>query len=248
VLHSILPVPLAPPNPYHRFNHHGLSSRIISGISFTLNELLRDRLCADPEHPQVIEKFLLGALAGAVAMTTVYPMYVVQNRQAAAKPGTYSGVGDAMRQVVRGGWSAMYAGYTASLVRVLPLKGIMLGGYSVLKDTLKDPRTGEISTAKSLACSAVAGGVAHACTYPLHLARTVLQQPVPEGGRAYSGFVDVLRHRVATQGIAGCFRGLPIWLCNRVPAVAIEFSVNERALDAMKWMATRRSERGGVQM
>lgn len=119
---------------------------------------------------------------------------------------------------------------------------------SFSQDTLKDPRTGEISTTKSLACSAVAGGVAHACTYPLHLARTVLQQPVPEGGRAYSGFVDVLRHRVATQGIAGCFRGLPIWLCNRVPAVAIEFSVNERALDAMKWMATRRSERGGVQM
>lgn len=152
----------------------------------------------------------------------------------------------------------------------------MLGGYSVLKDAVKDPRTGEISTSKSLVCSAVAGGAAHAVTYPLHLARTVLQQPVAEGGRAFSGFVDVLRHRIATQGIAGCFRGLPIWLvrtlheprasrlslaalvchaylppclrptqrwlavrvasgqCNRVPAVAIEFAVNERALDAMK--------------
>ena len=76
----------------------------------------------------------------------------------------------------------------------------MLGGYSQLKDLLKDPHTGEISTGKSLLCSAAAGGAAHAFTYPLHLARTVLQQPVPEGGRRFAGFVDVLTDRVRTQG------------------------------------------------
>ena len=75
---------------------------------------------------------------------------------------------------------------------------------------------------RSLACSAVAGGAAHAFTYPLHLARTVLQQPVAEGQKPFSGFIDVLRHRFTTQGIAGCYRGLSIWLCNRVPSVAIE--------------------------
>ena len=45
------------------------------------------------------EKFLLGGLAGAVAMTAVYPMYVVQNRQAAAPTGRYSGMMDAIREV-----------------------------------------------------------------------------------------------------------------------------------------------------
>ena len=192
-----------------------------NGISFALNELLRDRLCADPAHPAIAEKFLLGGLAGAVAMSAVYPMYVVQNRQAAAVAGQYAGMGDAVREVVRGGFGTMYAGYTTGLVRVLPLKGVMLGGYSVLKDFAKD-ENGEISTGRSLACSAVAGGAAHAFTYPLHLARTVLQQPVAEGQKPFSGFIDVLRHRFTTQGIAGCYRGLSIWLCNRVPSVAIE--------------------------
>jgi hypothetical protein len=211
-----------------------------NGIAFALNETLRDRFCADPSHPSMLEKFLLGGVAGAVAMTAVYPMYVVQNRQAAAQPGRYTGMMDCVREVWRGGAQVAYAGYVTALVRVLPLKGIMLGGYSALKDVCKDPRTGEISTAKSLLCSAVAGGAAHAFTYPLHLARTVLQQPVAEGGRAYSGFIDVLTHRVQTQGVGGCFRGLPIWLCNRVPAVAIEFAVNERALGALKSLATWR--------
>lgn len=208
-----------------------------NAMSFALNELLRDRFCSDPSSPSMLEKFLLGGAAGAVAMTAVYPMYVIQNRQAAAPTGRYNGMMDCVREVVRGGTSVAYAGYGTALVRVLPLKGIMLGGYSVLKDACKDPRTGEISTAKSLLCSALAGGAAHACTYPLHLARTVLQQPVPEGGRAFTGFVDVLSHRLRAQGIAGCFRGLPIWLCNRVPAVAIEFAVNERALDGMRRLA-----------
>ena len=49
-----------------------------NGISFALNELLRDQVCADPAHPKMVEKFLLGGFAGAVAMTAVYPMYVVQ--------------------------------------------------------------------------------------------------------------------------------------------------------------------------
>ena len=48
-------------------------------------------------------------------------------------------------------------------------------------------QSGYISTTKSLACSAASGGMAHPATYPLHLARTVLQQAVPEGGRQYSG-------------------------------------------------------------
>ena len=44
------------------------------GIAFALNDVLRDRFCSDPAHPSMPEKFLLGGLAGAVAMTAVYPM------------------------------------------------------------------------------------------------------------------------------------------------------------------------------
>ena len=177
---------------------------------------------------------MLGSIAGASAMTAVYPMYVIQNRLAAATPGQYNGMLDCARRTAQGGWKACYGGYFVSLLRVMPLKGIMLGGYSALKDLAKDPETGAISTGRSLACSATAGATAHILTYPLHLARTVLQQEVAPGGRQYTGFVDVLRDRVQTRGIRGCYAGLPIWLCNRIPAVAIEFAVNERALDMLK--------------
>ena len=56
----------------------------------------------------------------------------------------------------------------------------------------------------------------------------------------------MLLELLQTQGVQGCFRGLPIWLCNRVPAVAIEFAVNERALDAMKRLGAWHSGAGGT--
>merc|ERR1712224_167047 len=136
----------------------------------------------------------------------------------------------------------MGGGYGVSLIRVMPLNGVMLGGYGILKDLAKDPVTGDISTQRALACSAASGGIAHTLTYPLHLARTVLQQEVQPGQRKYKGFIDVLTHRIQTRGITGCYAGLPIWLCNRIPAVAIEFAVNERALDAMRQMAALKQQ------
>jgi hypothetical protein len=205
-----------------------------NGIMFALNDLLKDKVCADPSRPTMSDKFLLGSVAGAASMSAVYPLYVVQSRMAAAPAGRYSGIADCMREVSHGGRGSLYAGYGTAIARSVPLKGLMLGGYSILKDMFQDKQTGQISTSTSLLCSAFAGGVAHAFTYPLHLARTVLQQPVPDGGRHFTGFVDVLRDRFRKQGIGGWYRGLPVWLLNRVPGVAIEFAVHERALDALR--------------
>ena len=68
---------------------------------------------------------------------------------AAAPAGHYNGMFDCMRQTANGGRQSLYAGFTVSLIRVVPLKGIMLGGYATLKDWWgKDPSTGEISTTR----------------------------------------------------------------------------------------------------
>ena len=64
----------------------------------------------------------------------------------------------------------------------------------------------------------------------MHLARTVQMQPE---GRQFNSWIEVLAQRLKVRGIRGWFAGLPMWLCNRIPAVAIEFAVNERALDAL---------------
>ena len=54
--------------------------------SHSPGKVFHDRFCTDPAHPSMLEKFLLGGTAGAVAMTAVYPMYVVQNRRPQRHP------------------------------------------------------------------------------------------------------------------------------------------------------------------
>lgn len=63
------------------------------------------------------ERFIAGALAGAVAQTIIYPAEVLKTRLALRKTGQYSGIWDAFRKI-RGqeGWRALYRGYLPNLV------------------------------------------------------------------------------------------------------------------------------------
>ena len=53
----------------------------------------------------------------------VYPMYVLQARMAIAEPGNYKGIWDCARQTVRKeGATALFKGYSPSLMRIGPYK------------------------------------------------------------------------------------------------------------------------------
>ncbi|CAE8586785.1 unnamed protein product, partial [Polarella glacialis] len=203
-----------------------------SALTFYFYEALKDKFCHDVHAPTASERFLAGSASGALSMTAVYPMYVIQNRLAAAPSGTYRSLLDCVRQTAAGGVPSLFAGYLPSLVRIIPYKGIDLAGYNILKDKLKDPNTAEISQLHSLACGGAASMCSQSLTYPLMLARTVLQQPVDVagGGRSYSGMLEVLVHRRQLHGLSGWYAGLAPQLCKMVPAVAIQFAIYERTL------------------
>ena len=81
-------------------------------------------------------------------------------------------------------------------------------------------------------------GQTHARPHRQHLI-PLLQQPVAEGGRRYSGFFDVLRHRLQTHGVGGWYKGLPIWLCGAASMVAQPMA--ERVIASPPRRGTRRA-------
>lgn len=90
-------------------------------------------------------------------MTLVYPAYTMQNRMVVAPEGHYKGIIDCFTKTVRmEGWSALAKGYTPSLVRVLPLRGIDMGLFNTLKQVFVTDGN-PISVPQSLAF----GGVWH---------------------------------------------------------------------------------------
>ena len=94
---------------------------------------------------------------GAIAMTLVYPAYTMQNRMVVAPEGHYKGIVDCFSKTVRmEGWAALAKGYTPSLVRVLPLRGIDMGLFNTLKQMfVTDGHT--ITVPQSLAFGGVWG-------------------------------------------------------------------------------------------
>ena len=70
-------------------------------------------------------------------------------------------------------------GYWVGAARVVPAQGLNLAAYSTMKGYLKDPETGEISSARSMFAGAIAAGISQFVTYPLLLARTRLQTTPP---------------------------------------------------------------------
>ena len=79
-----------------------------------------------------------------------------------------------------------------------------------------------------LAAGCINGAVSRTLTAPTDRLRAVLATGL------YPNLSSAVRGIVREQGIGGWYRGLPVWLLNRVPGVAIEFAVHERALEALR--------------
>lgn len=169
-------------------------------------------------------------------MCLVYPAYTIQNRLVVAPEGHYNGIIDCFRKTVKmEGWSALGKGFTPSLIRVMPLRGIDMGLFNTLKQAFAK-EDGSASVSQSLAFGGISAALSQSVTYPLMLARTKLQTQGSAGGRpnVYKGMVDCLSKTFASDGARGLYAGLAPTLLKMVPAVAISFTVYETSVKEMQ--------------
>lgn len=225
-----------------------------SAILFFANGILKQKMAerADGSPLTMFQKFVCGASAGVISMTMVYPMYVVQNRMMVAQEGLYSSIRDCIVQTYRQeGLKAFSQGYLPSLIRIIPYKGIDLAGYAMLRDFLVSP--GEVpSTIQSLSFGAAASCISQTVTHPLLLARTKLQCQGDAIGRPlkYKSMWDAIAKtfmrgytpqvqnptshaKTIFHGIRMLWSGWAPSMAKNVPAIAIQFAVYEKTLEAL---------------
>lgn len=98
-----------------------------SGCKFFANDFFKKRIVADPDAVRVHERLVAGSLAGVTAQTMIYPLEVVKTRIAVAKPGTYSGLQDVIKSMLRTeGPRSFYKGLAASNLGIIPYAGVDL--------------------------------------------------------------------------------------------------------------------------
>lgn len=173
-----------------------------------------------------IEDFLLGGVAAGVSKTAAAPIerikLLVQNQDEMLKSGRlsepYKGVADCARRVVADeGVGSLWRGNLANVLRYFPTQALnfafkdkfkQMFGFNKEKDGYFKWFLG------NMAAGGGAGAASLCFVYSLDYARTRLANDAKggKGGgeRQFNGLVDVYRKTLASDGIAGLYRGFVI--------------------------------------
>jgi len=171
--------------------------------------------------------FLMGGVSAAVSKTAAAPIervkLLIQNQDEMLKTGRlaepYKGIGDCFRRVIsQEGFASLWRGNMANVIRYFPTQALNFAfkdyfkrmfGYSKEKDGYWTWFAGNLAS----------GGAAGACSlffvYSLDYARTRLandSKSSKKGGgeRQFNGLIDVYKKTIATDGVAGLYRGFVI--------------------------------------
>lgn len=166
--------------------------------------------------------FLMGGVSAAVAKTAAAPIervkLLIQNQDEMIKQGTlekrYTGIVECFkRTAAEEGIAAFWRGNTANVIRYFPTQALNFAFKDKIKVLFNFKK--EESYAKWFAGNLAAGGIAGALSlmfvYSLDYARTRLaadSKSAKKGGeRQFKGLVDVYKKTIASDGVAGLYRG-----------------------------------------
>jgi solute carrier family 25 (adenine nucleotide translocator) protein 4/5/6/31 len=172
-----------------------------------------------------VEDFLLGGVAAGISKTVAAPIerikLLVQNQGEMLKSGRlaepYKGVADCFRRVVaEEGAVSLWRGNTANVLRYFPTQALNFAFKDKLKAMFNRKKEDGYGAwfAANMASGGIAGALSLCFVYSLDFARTRLanDNKSSKGGgeRQFNGLIDVYKKTLASDGIAGLYRGFAI--------------------------------------
>ncbi|KAH9828662.1 ADP,ATP carrier protein [Teratosphaeria destructans] len=165
----------------------------------------------------------MGGVSAAVSKTAAAPIervkLLIQNQDEMLKQGTldkkYNGIGDCFRRTIANeGVASLWRGNTANVVRYFPTQALNFAFRDTYKSMFgfKKERDGYWWWfGGNLASGGAAGATSLLFVYSLDYARTRLANDAKNakkgGERQFNGLVDVYKKTLASDGIAGLYRG-----------------------------------------
>jgi solute carrier family 25 (adenine nucleotide translocator) protein 4/5/6/31 len=166
--------------------------------------------------------FMMGGVSAAVAKTAAAPIerikLLVQNQDEMIKQGRlstpYKGIGDCFKRTYADeGMAALWRGNTANVIRYFPTQALNFAFKDYFKSLFGFKKSEGYWKwfAGNIASGGAAGASSLLFVYSLDYARTRLandnKSAKSGGSRQFNGLVDVYRKTLATDGIAGLYRG-----------------------------------------
>jgi len=173
--------------------------------------------------PGFVVDFLMGGVSAAVSKTAAAPIervkLLIQNQDEMLKSGRlshkYNGIVDCFSRTSKAeGVLSLWRGNTANVIRYFPTQALNFAFRDTYKSMFnyKKDRDGYAKwMAGNLASGGAAGATSLLFVYSLDYARTRLANDAKSakggGDRQFNGLVDVYRKTLASDGIAGLYRG-----------------------------------------
>ncbi|KAI1855193.1 hypothetical protein JX265_006665 [Neoarthrinium moseri] len=173
--------------------------------------------------PPFVADFLMGGVSAAVSKTAAAPIervkLLIQNQDEMLKVGRldrkYDGIAECFsRTAKQEGVMSLWRGNTANVIRYFPTQALNFAFRDKFKAMFgyKKERDGYAKwMAGNLASGGAAGATSLLFVYSLDYARTRLANDAKNakkgGDRQFNGLVDVYRKTLASDGIAGLYRG-----------------------------------------
>jgi solute carrier family 25 (adenine nucleotide translocator) protein 4/5/6/31 len=171
--------------------------------------------------------FMMGGVSAAVSKTAAAPIervkLLIQNQDEMIKQGRlaspYKGIGDCFSRTIKEeGFGSLWRGNTANVIRYFPTQALNFAFKDYFKRTLgfNKERDGYWWWfAGNMASGGAAGATSLAFVYSLDYARTRLANDAKSakkggGDRQFNGLVDVYKKTIASDGVAGLYRGFVI--------------------------------------
>ncbi|KAJ5084620.1 ADP,ATP carrier protein [Penicillium alfredii] len=173
--------------------------------------------------PGFVVDFMMGGVSAAVSKTAAAPIerikLLIQNQDEMLKAGRldrkYNGIGDCFKRTAASeGVVSLWRGNTANVIRYFPTQALNFAFRDTYKSmfSYKKERDGYTKWMMgNLASGGAAGATSLLFVYSLDYARTRLANDAKSakgtGDRQFNGLVDVYRKTLASDGIAGLYRG-----------------------------------------
>lgn len=184
------------------------------------------KLTMSTHNISFVENFALSGVAAGMSKTVAAPIervkLLVQNQAEMLKSGRldtpYKGVVDCtVRTFKSEGILPFWRGNLANVIRYFPTQALNFAFKDQFKAMFKSKATDShaVKFSKNIASGGFAGTVSLTFVYSLDYARTRLandNKAVGKGAgeRQFNGLVDVYRKTIASDGVAGLYRGFVI--------------------------------------
>ncbi|KAM3955718.1 LOW QUALITY PROTEIN: dephosphocoenzyme A carrier [Aphomia sociella] len=213
-------------------------ARIIpyAAIQFTAHEQWKRVLRVDtPQEAQAhpLRHLVAGSLAGVTSQSLTYPLDLARARMAVTSADQYGSLRAVFVKVVRyEGFSALYRGYLATVLGVIPYAGVSFYTYDTLKQKYLEHFGAPQSGLANVCCGGAAGALAQSASYPLDIVRRRMQTaPRRRSAR------DTARRVCRTEGWRGFFKGLSMnWVKGPI-AVGISFATYDAIRSTLRDLA-----------